>query len=324
MATPEPTDQQLRRVAYSIARMFMEIERGLRPPEHIERLMTKPAYLRFRRTPLPRRFPQSGPVLPTDVRGIHVSRHLPGQVTASMTCREQDDRWGAIVLHLRAPRRPGETWKADQLERLVNIGHELRRDPEIKSPPDLSERIRLVEGERSLAQGARGAASARLKELRQLPADEQDKPAMKALRQQRTFWSAKVKELDDEILGLKRTQQLRERLGLLGVDDQTAKLSLDKLERFLGSRPTDGRRAQLWQVAADDVQGYRERWDVCDPQIALGAEPDDPEQRRHRERVAELLRTVAPQLRYDAGSDRSLEFAATNRDRHDRGMGIEL
>ncbi|MDP8930631.1 MAG: Rv3235 family protein [Actinomycetota bacterium] len=324
MAAPEPTDHQLRRVAYSIARMFMEIERGLRPPEHIERLLTKPAYLRFRRTPLPRRFPNSGPVLPTDIRGIHVSRHLPGQVTASMTCREQDDRWGAIVLHLRAPRRPGETWKADQLERLVNSRHELRRDPEMEGPPDLSERIRLVEGERTLAEGARGAASARLKELRQLPADEQDKPAMKALRQQRTFWSAKVKELDDEILGLKQTQLLRDQLGLLEVDDQTAKLSPEKLERVLGPKPTDGRRAQLWQVAADDIQAYRERWDVRDPHVALGAEPEDPEQRRHRERVAELLRTVAPQLRREGGTDRSLEVASASRARQDRGIGIEL
>ncbi len=138
-------------------------------------------------------------VVVPDVRGIQVSRHLPGQVTASMTCREQDDRWGAIVIHLRAPRRAGETWKADQLERLVNSRHELRRDPEVDGPPDLSDRIRLVEGERTLAEGARGAAVA-VKELRQLPADERDKSAMKALRQQPKFWSAKVNELDDEIL----------------------------------------------------------------------------------------------------------------------------
>lgn len=324
MAAPEPTDQQLRRVAYSIARMFMEIERGLRPPEHIEGLLTKPAYLWFRRTPLPRRFPNSGPVLPTDIRGIHISRHLPGQVTASMTCREQDDRWGAIVLHLRAPRRPGETWKADQLQRLVNSRHELRRDPEIEGPPDLTERIRLVQEERTLAEGARGAAFARLKELRQLPADEQDKPAMKVLRQQQMFWSAKVRELDDEILGLKQTQLLRDHLGLLDVDDQGAKLSPARLARVLGPKPTDGRRAQLWQVAADDVQGYRERWDVCDPHVALGGEPEDPEQRRHRERVAELLRTVSPQLRRVGGTDRGLEPASVSRDRQERGIGIEL
>ena len=324
MAAPEPTDQQLRRVAYSIARMFMEIERGLRPPEHIERVLTKPAYRRFRRMPVPQRFPNSGPVLPTDIRGIHVSRHLPGQVTASMTCREQDDRWGAIVLHLRAPRRPGEMWKADQLERLVRSRHELGRDPEIESPPDLSERIRLVDGERTLAKGARRAAATRLKELRQLPADEQDKPAMTALRQQQKFWSAKVKEFDDEMLGLKQTQQLREHLGLLDVDGQTAKLSPEKLERVLGPKPTDGRRARLWQMAADDVQGYRERWDVRDTHVALGGEPEDPEQRRDRERVAELLRTVAPQLRREVGAERSLEMASVRRDRQERGVGIEF
>ena len=111
---------------------------------------------------------------------------------------------------------------------------------------------------------------------------------------------------------------------LLAMSGNPAKLSPEKLERVLGPKPTDGRRAQLWQVAADDVQGYRERWDVCDPHVALGAEPDDPEQRRHRERVAELLRTVAPQLRQHAVADRSLEGVSTSRDRQERGMGIEL
>ena len=324
MAAPEPTDQQLRRVAYSIARVFLEIERGLRPPEHIKPVLTQPAYRRFRRVPRPPRPAISGPVLPTDIRGIHLSRHLPGQVTASMTCRESDDRWGALVLHLRAPSQPGETWKADQLERVVNRRRDLGRDPEVEEPSGLRERISSVESERFLARGARGAAAARLEELGQLPADEQDEPAMDALRQQRQFWSAKVKELDDEILRLQQTQQLREQLGLLDVDDQTARLSPEKLEWVLGPKPAENRRAQLWQVTADDVQAYRERWDVSDPHVALGAEPEDPEQRRHRERVAELLRTVAPELRRDAGRDRCVDRASVARDRQERGIGIEL
>lgn len=324
MAVPEPSDRQLRRVTYSIARMFLEIERGLRPPAHIKPLLTQPAYRRFRSVPRPPRPAISGPVLPTDIRGIHVSRHLPGQVTASMTCREAGGRWGALVLHLRAPSQPGETWKADQLERVMNGRRDIGRDPEIADPPDLNERIRSVEGERFLARGARGAAAARLEELEQLPGDEQDEPTMQAHRQQANFWSAKVKELDDEIRGLKQTQQLREQLRLVDVEDQTPRLSAEQLERVLGPKPTEGGRAQLWQVAADDVQGYRERWDVCDTQVALGAEPEGPKQRQHRERVAELLRTVAPHLRRDAMRDRRLEAAVMARDRQERGIGIEL
>ena len=324
MAASEPTDQQLRRLAYSIARMFLEIERGLRPPEHIKPVLTQPAYRRFRRVPRPPRPAISGPVLPTDIRGIHVSRHLSGQVTASMTCRESDDRWGALVLHLRAPSPPGETWKADQLERVVNRRRDLGRDPEVEDPPGLRERIRSVEGERFLARGARGAAVARLEELGQLPADEQDELAMKALRQQASFWSSKVEELDEEVRCLKQMQQLREQLGLVDVEEHTPRLSAEKLERVLGPKPTEDGRAQLWQVAADDVQGYRKCWDISDPHVALGAEPQDPEQRQHRERVAELLRTVAPHLRRDAGSDRSLEGASVRRGRQDCDLGIEL
>ena len=147
---------------------------------------------------------------------------------------------------------------------------------------------------------------------------------MKTLRQQVSFWSAKVKELDDEILRLKQTLQLREQLGLVDVEGERARLSPEKLERVLGPKPAEGDRAQLWQAAANDVQGYRERWDVSDPQVALGAEPEDPEQRQHRERVAELLRTVAPHLRRETMRDRRLEAAVIARDRQARGMGIEL
>ena len=324
MAAPQPTDQQLRRIAYSIARTFLEFERGLRPPEHLKSVLTQPAYWRFRRLPRPPRPAISGPVLPTDVRGIRVSCHLPGQVTVSMTCRESDDRWGALVLHLRAPNEPGETWRADQLERVVNRRRDLGRSSELGDPPDLRERIRSVESERFLAGGARGAAAARLEELGRLPAVEQDEQAMKALGQQMSFWSAKVQELDDEILRLKQTLQLREQLGLVHVEGQPARLSLEKLERVLGPKPADGHRAQLWQVAADDVQSYRERWDVCDPQVALGPEPEDLEQRRHRDRVAELLRTVAPHLRRDESSDRWLVGDSIARERQERGIGIGL
>ena len=324
MAAPEPTDQQLRRVAYSIARMFLEIERGLRPPEHIKPVLTQEAYWGFRRRPRPPRPAISGPVLPTDIRRIHLSRHVRGQVTASMTCREEGDRWGALVLHLLAPSEPGETWKADQLERVVNKRRDLRRDPEVAGPPDLRERIRSIEGERFLARGARGAAVALLAELERLPAENRDEVVMATHRQQASYWTAKVDELDDEIMRLKHTLQLREQLGLVDVEEQPARLSPEKLERILGPRPADGHRAQLWQLAADDVQGYRERWDVCDSQVALGAEPEDPEQRRHRDRVAELLRTVAPHLRRDEGSERCLAEDLMVRERQERGIGLGL
>lgn len=325
MAVNEPSDQMLRRVAYSIARMYMEIERGLRSPEHLQPVLTKPAYLVFRRTTMPQRFPNAGPVLPTDIRGITVNRHVAGQATISMTTREEEDRWGAIVLHLRAPKGPGDSWKADQLERIRRHRRELARERETPEPVGLPERISRVEQERNLSEAAGRAVAARLKELKALPEEQQDRDEMKGLRQQRRRWSAKVKELDEEMLDLRRRHALRTRLGL-GVETLNGhgpELSAEELGRVLGPKPPDDRRAALWQTAADGIQSYRTRWDVTDTQTALGASPEDAEQRRHRGQVAELLRTLAPQLRRDPAGERQLDGAATARDQREEGLSLE-
>jgi hypothetical protein len=83
-SSDEPTDPQVRAQIYKIVRVYLEIERGLRPPEQLENYLTPAEYRRHRRRPQP---PASRPreaVLPTDVGRIRLDRHLPGQITATI------------------------------------------------------------------------------------------------------------------------------------------------------------------------------------------------------------------------------------------------
>jgi hypothetical protein len=77
MPTDDPTDRQVRAQIYKIVRVYLEIERGLRPPDQLEKYLTPAEYRRHRRCPQP---PASRPreaVLPTDVGRIRLDRHLP-------------------------------------------------------------------------------------------------------------------------------------------------------------------------------------------------------------------------------------------------------
>jgi hypothetical protein len=134
----DPTDRQLRAAIYRIARTYLEIERGLRPPEHLESVLTPAEYRRHRHTPSPARTRTGDAVLPTDIGHIHLDRHLPGQITATLPTRETGQHWGALVLHLA--RRHTGRWRIDQLERLTrpSVAREPTRNPpaaEVKGRP---------------------------------------------------------------------------------------------------------------------------------------------------------------------------------------------
>lgn len=83
MPASHPTDRQVRAEVYKIVRAYLEIERGLRPPEQLERYLTPAEYRRHRQHPPDQTIRTGQAVLPTDIRRIHLDRHLPGQITAT-------------------------------------------------------------------------------------------------------------------------------------------------------------------------------------------------------------------------------------------------
>jgi hypothetical protein len=143
MASPEPTDRRIRADVYRITRLYLEVERACRPPDVLEQFLTPAEYRRHRSRP---RHPASHTreaVLPSDIGRIHLDRHLPGQITATIPTRESGERWGALVLHFA--RHTGR-WRIDQLERLTRptVARDAPTAP--AAPTELDTRIQTIEG----------------------------------------------------------------------------------------------------------------------------------------------------------------------------------
>ncbi|MBS3942002.1 MAG: hypothetical protein KG028_13675 [Actinobacteria bacterium] len=298
MTDLRPTDLQVRADIYKIAKAYLETERGLRPPEHLERFLTPAEYRRHRKQPVDTRIRTGETVLPTDVGRIHLDRHLPGQITATITTRETDDRWGALVLHFA--RDHAGRWGIDQLERLTrpSIARQQTRQP--AGHADLDEQIGRVEGERRLVDSALRATRTRLTELRRAaaPATATDRDTIRQLRDQQRTWKHRRQELDEELTELRQLRDLRRDLADVDLRHEVHPTELDggQLEKLLGPIPDDDWRQGLRNGVIDEIHTYRRRWNVTDARSVLGPVPDDADHQHDRDELAQTLRAAAKAL----------------------------
>jgi hypothetical protein len=318
MPAASPTDRQIRADVYRITRVYLEIERGLRPPDQLEKFLTDAEYRRHRKTPHHPSSRTREAVLPTDVGRIHLDRHLPGQVTATVPTRETGERWGALVLHFA--RDHTGRWRIDQLQRLSRPS--VVRDPDRRpsEPKDLDVRIGEVETERRVVEAAHRAATTRLRELRHANGD---KGRQREVRGQQQTWKRRRNELDDELTHLRTTRGLRARLADLDRRPQQPATDLTdaQLERALGPVPDDDWRRRLRDGLIAEIHIYRRRWSVTDERNVLGPDPVDPDHQRDRDELADTLRAAARALGTSPeppGSDTSTRC----RHQHDQALGV--
>ena len=323
MTATEPTDRQLRASIYKLVRAYLEVERGLRSYNQLERFVTAAEYRRHRNRPSDPRLRTGRAVLPTDVGRIHLDRHLPGQITATVTTRETDQHWGALVLHV--VRQDDGRWRIDQLERLRRPN--IARHPTVSQPVDLEQRIAQVVEERRLAQAAHRATTTRLAEVRTSRGRKTAADDLARLQQQQRSWQRRTTELDDELTRLREKHELHHRFPEAGprgstlatpseatgkrepdqpstrrptrtaIPPEPTDLSHQQLTAALGPVPDDGWQQRLWDGLADEIRTYRRRWKISDPRTLLGADTNVPQQQREREELAELLRASARELR---------------------------
>ena len=324
MAPIGPSDRQVRADVYRIARAYLEIERGLRTPEHLRDYLTPAEYQRHRERPNPRRTRTGEPVLPTDIGRIHLDRNLPGQITATLSTREAGERWGALVLHF-ACNRTGR-WRINQLERLNRPS--TAREPTRRATRqlDLDQRIERIEEERRLVDAAHRATRNRLTELRRDVAAgaEVEEHTMPALRQQQQTWKRRRSELDQELDQLRDRRHLRAELADVDVlrERHPTELSNAQLEQVLGPAPENGWRRRLREGVIEEIHGYRQRWNVTDPHRVLGPTATDPEHRRDRDELADTLRASARALGTSDRDTGSREEALRRQQLRSRSQGI--
>ena len=275
----QPTDQQVAAIVRHLARKQLEIERGLRPPDHLRSHMTPAAYRVMRLRPR-EHFPRGGPVLPKDLSGVHLTRYPDGHVYASLSTREQDDRWGAITMQLKPG--PDGRFVVSELERVRP--RPMQRETAPEQHQDLDQQIRRADDERRLTEAALRAEKKRLSSTDQREARAQARDLVSA-------YQSRLSGLDAEIQELRARQQIRAAVAAHEAHE-TPPAYITKL---LGQRPTDEGRLGLWQAAQGAIEEYRAHWSV-DGDTALGPVPDDENQNRHRDEVVQFVRTIGPQL----------------------------
>lgn len=196
MSTPAPSgpglsDDQLRTVVGYVARVCLEVERGLRPPGHLHRLCA-PRADHLRRIQ-PGRF-RGGAVVARDIGPPEISRLSDGHVLATIVTRTEGSRWGALTLRLRAEQG---RWYVADLQRLLAAAH-YRTAPQRDVPEvPLETRIRQVAEEHRVVAAALTATQRRAQDL------GTGTPGSAEVRRQAQRWSSLATELDRELRTLK-------------------------------------------------------------------------------------------------------------------------
>lgn len=298
MAKRKFTEQELRAILYRIAQTYLEVERGLRPPEHLKAFLTPREYMRHRARPRPLHRPE-GPVQHRDLGRIHLERPTGGQITASVILRQPGDRWGVLVVHLQDT---GTGWMVDQLERLERTPRALA--PREVQPPesdDIADRIRYVEIERRVVSAARIASATWLEELEKTSGRDGDHAdRVRQVREQLGTWTRRSDALDQELETLNRTATLRGALAVefgteAGVDPSTSD-GFEHIRGVLGERPDESKLGALWDEAAAELGRYRERWQISDVDHVLGLPTDDSAQSMEWELLVLRLRETIAEL----------------------------
>lgn len=303
MPPRQMSNAQLQAVIYHVARVYLEVERGLRPPEQLQTFLSPSEYRRQRLEPRPER-PRLGPVQMRDMGPIHFERHADDHITANLVARRGDDRWGAVVLEMRGT----ETgWRVSHLERLERAVQP-RQEADVDSPEPaglIERRIRMTKAERSLVGAAMTATARRIEDI----GDRRTKRS-KQLTTQLDRWADRLSDLDEELETLARRRELLAQAPPLGEQQDASKSLARDPEGLLGPRPPDPDSARAWDRIAGDVQSYQARWNIADGDPPLGAPPESDDQAAERraliKRICVLRRGAAKDVEQESSPIRTL------------------
>ena len=284
---PRPmTRQQLRAVVYRIAVTYLEVERGLRPPDQLAAFLSPAEYRRHRVTTRGTRT-AARPVRPHDIGRVLIDTSTPQRVNASAMVRRGEDDWSALVIDLK------QTGQGLQVERLGRLERLLPREPRhIEIDEDAVERrIRVIEHERRAVEAAYAAASRRYERVPDKRVGE-----AKALRDERDQWRSRLDELQSEAASLdqRRLQAARVKTRELPNSDEHTRAQ-GPVETILGPRPDDPHQAGVWDRAGEALAAYEDRWNLGSPTDLLrvaGVETQESDRRDLLQLLAQAAQTL--------------------------------
>ena len=291
------TRQQLRAVVYRIAVIYLEVERGLRPPDQLEAFLSAAEYRR-RRATTRGTHAAARPVRPHDIGRIVMEASSHRQVNATAMVRRGEDDWSALLIDLK---QTGQGWQVERLDRLERL---LPREPHhIEIDEDADERrVRVVDHERRAVEAAHAAAARRYERVPDKRAGE-----AKALRDERDRFRNRLEELESEANSL---DQWRLRAAAVTPGELPVRAehpgAQGAVETILGPRPDDAHRADVWDRAGQALAAYEDRWQLDSPADLLRAAGVETQESDRRE-LLQLLVQAAQTL--EASSTLSFDRA---------------
>jgi hypothetical protein len=190
-------DDELDRTIRTLARVHVEIERGLRPHDVLAQAMPPSArhvWLASRRNQPPL---SGGAVDKTDITIAGIERHANGRVYATALTPTHPDRRGALCFVLDVDQHV----RIRQIQRLYPARDYGRPAPDLPPPDPLEAQLRRAHTERHHATAAHHEL---LHRLRQLP---DGSPQHQLTRDTAASWQRIITRLDTEIAALQQRQQ---------------------------------------------------------------------------------------------------------------------
>lgn len=151
------TDDEIRKVGVAVARIYLEVERGLRNRDHLRRFMTPQAYSAQFADRLSR-FPDAGPVRADDIGATQYRRVTHDRAMLTLIAREGGERWGAVCIDLQPG--PARRWYVAELTRVQDRNLTHHHAPMVPGATPKRFRQRLL-AERTAIETALAAARSR-------------------------------------------------------------------------------------------------------------------------------------------------------------------
>lgn len=190
------TREDLEELAWFLARITLEIERGHRDPHQLLHYMDPRTWQQWRQSRPPGRF-AGGPVHRTDIGRPRVELLTDRRAIANVVTATDTGRWGALTMKLDAPRG---RWRAASIQRLYAARHYRTGPPTAIVPRSLEQRLDTARNDRDQATAAMTAVTRRLDDLPRGSRGHRDASQLS------TTWQKIIADLDHEIRTLRHHQ----------------------------------------------------------------------------------------------------------------------
>lgn len=194
------TVDELRAIVQELAKVHLEIERGLRSKAVLADRMPPAARLPFRRSHTPQTRLSGGTVTNRDVRRVRVERHDSGRVYASAVTSTNPGQIGSLSFVLQTRDRKVALL---QVQRMHPRRDYTRADTSTRQqqPSDQSRQLTIAQESRAHAEAARQELA------RRLATTATDDPHRATLARSFGNWTRLVDHLDREVAELTRRHQ---------------------------------------------------------------------------------------------------------------------